>query len=141
METRRNIVASDVAERARPLDPALHAARGDAYRAVGRPEDAIVSYRAALDIQPGDVLLRLAIGNALTELDRLDEAAASFAEAASLATDSGLVASARFNEGNMRYRQDRLDEAITAYEAALAADPGHAGARRWLGHAREDLDG
>ncbi len=130
-----------VAEKARPRDSALHAARGDALRAVGRPEGAIESYETALQLQPGDVILRLALGNALTDLDRLDEAADSFAEAAMLASDPRLVASARFNEGNMRYRQDRLAEAIVAYESALVADPEHAGARRWLGHAREDLDG
>lgn len=130
-----------VAERARPRDPALHAARGDALRSLGRSAEAIAAYESALAIQPSDAILWLALGNARTDLEQLDEAAEAFATAAATAVEPRLVASARFNEGNMRYRQDRLDEAIVAYEAALAADPDHAAARQWLGHAREDRDG
>jgi predicted negative regulator of RcsB-dependent stress response len=129
-----------VAEKSRPRDPVLHLARGDAYRMLGRDADAVESYRVGAALQPGDPLVRLALGNALAATEELDEAADAFHEAAGLADDPALVASAFYNEGNMRFRQDRFAEAIVAYDAALRADPDHAGARRWLQEARA-LDG
>ena len=125
-----------VAERSRPRDPALHLARGDALRMLGRDADAVAAYEIGATLQPGDPLVRLALGNALAAIDRLDEAADAFHEAAGLADDPPMIASAFYNEGNMRFRQDRLAEAMAAYESALAADPTHAGARRWLQEAR-----
>jgi Flp pilus assembly protein TadD len=129
-----------VAEKSRPRDPVLHLARGDAYRMLGRDADAVESYRIGASLQPGDPLVRLALGNALAATEELDEAADAFHEAAGLADDPALVASAFYNEGNMRFRQERFAEAIVAYDAALRADPDHAGARRWLQEARA-LDG
>ena len=129
-----------VAEKSRPRDPVLHLARGDAYRMLGRDADAVESYRIGAALQPGDPLVRLALGNALAAIEELDDAADAFHEAAGLADDPALVASAFYNEGNMRFRQERFAEAIVAYDAALLADPDHAGARRWLQEARA-LDG
>ncbi|MFM1831806.1 MAG: repeat-containing protein YrrB [Planctomycetota bacterium] len=125
-----------VVEKSRPRDPVLHLARGDAYRMLGLDADAVESYRIGAELQPGDPLTRLALGNALAAIDELDEAADAFHEAAGLADDPALVASAYYNEGNMRFRQERFADAITAYEAALDADPDHPGARRWLQEAR-----
>ena len=102
------------------LDPALHAHGRRA--SVGRPEDAIVSYRVALDIQPGDVLLRLAIGT--PHRTRSAGRVRRLVRGGRVTRHRpGTRGCARFNEGNMRYRQDRLDEAITVYEAALAPTP------------------
>ena len=129
-----------IAEKARPRDPALHMARGDALRMLGRDADAVGSYEIGAMLQPGDPLVRLALGNALSAIDRLDEAADAFHEAAGLADDPAMIASAFYNEGNMRFRQDRLAEAVVAYESALAADPTHSAARRWLQEAKA-LDG
>jgi predicted negative regulator of RcsB-dependent stress response len=129
-----------VAEKARPRDPVLHLARGDAYRMLGRDADAVESYRIGAELQPGDPLTRLALGNALAAIEALDEAADAFHEAAGLADQPAMIASAFYNEGNMRFRQERFADAITAYEAAISADPSHAGARRWLQEARS-LDG
>ena len=129
---RRLAVASSV----RADDPVLHAARGDALRDLGRNAEAVTAYGDSLRIQPGDVVTRIAMGNALASIDRLDEAAIEFRLAASGASDSGVRASARFNEGNMLFILERMPEAITAYEAALAADPSHSEAAFWLEEAR-----
>ena len=127
-----------MAESARPDDPVLHAARGDAMRDLGRGEEAAAAYTVSLRLQPNDVVTLLARGNALASIDRLDEAALDFERAAELASDPGLRASARFNEGNMRFIQGARDEAIVAYEAALDADPSHAEAAPWLREARSN---
>ena len=125
-----------IAESARPDDPVLHAARGDALRDLDRNEEAVAAYTRSLRLQPDDVVTLLARGNALASIDRLEEAALDFRLAATSTSDPGLQASARFNEGNMRFIQGSMSEAITAYEAALVADPSHAEAARWLKEAR-----
>ena len=125
-----------IAESARPDDPVLHAARGDALRDLDRNEEAVAAYTRSLRLQPDDVVTLLARGNALASIDRLEEAALDFGLAAASTSDPGLRASARFNEGNMRFIQGSMPEAITAYEAALVADPSHAEAARWLKEAR-----
>lgn len=129
-----------IARLARDDDPVLHAARGDALRDVGRPELAAEAYARSIQLQPGDVPTRIARGNALAACERLDAAAIEFARAAELADDVGLRASARFNEGNMRFIQGRMADAVLAYEAALIADPGHGEARRWLEEAKRHDD-
>ena len=127
-----------MAEFARQDDPVLHAARGDAMRDLGRAEEATSAYSESLRLQPDNVVTLLARGNALASIDRLEEAALDFRRAAEMSSDPGLRASARFNEGNMRFIQGSMDEAIAAYEAALVADPSHAEAARWLREARSN---
>lgn len=122
-------------------DPVFLATRGDARRAVGRFEGAEADYRRLVDLEPSDVRARLSWGGCLFDLVRLEEAAREFGIAASLSDDDAIVASGRYNEGNMYLRLERWSEAIDAYEAALAANPDHAGARRWLAAARSAGDG
>lgn len=114
---------------------------GDAQRARGRSEDAIAAFRRAVEIRP-EPAIRLRLGNALADAGRLEEAAEQFTAAAEEAgAEPELRASALFNLGNTRYRQQDYDLAIAAYDAALATDPGHDGARQWMAEARRRQDG
>ncbi|MHC4809946.1 MAG: tetratricopeptide repeat protein [Planctomycetota bacterium] len=108
---------------------------GDAHRTAGRMDEALSAYRRAVAVQP-DPAIRLRLGNALADAGRLDEAAAEFETAAGTTDDDRLRASAMFNLGNTRYRQQDFPRAAAAYEAALAADPDHDAARHWLAEAR-----
>ena len=117
-------------------DALLHAARADALRDLGRCEEAVEACEVSLRIEPGDVRTRIVMGNALAECGRLAEAATVFRIAAETSRDPVLRASARFNEGNMHFIQDRMADAIVAYEAAVAADPSHFRAAQGLEEAR-----
>jgi Flp pilus assembly protein TadD len=122
-------------------DAAVLGARGDALRALGAPREAAANYALAAERAPSVALYPLLEGNALAELGDDAGALAAFARAASRASrDDGLRASAHFNIGNMHYRAGRIDDARDSYRRALADDPTHAEARRWL-RETEDFDG
>lgn len=134
------LVRLTLVARVRGEDPVFLATRGDALRELGRSEDAESDYRALVALAPSDPQARLAWGNSLSDLERFEEAAREFGHAASLTDDDDLIAGGRYNEGNMYLRLERWSEAIGAYEAALEANPEHAGARRWLAVARSVVD-
>ncbi|NCF40788.1 MAG: tetratricopeptide repeat protein, partial [Planctomycetia bacterium] len=117
-------------------DPLFHGIRADAMRDLGRYEEAVEACAASLRIDPGDVRTRIVMGNALADCGRHAEAAAVFRTAAEDARDPAIRASARFNEGNMHFIEDRMNEAIVAYRAALAADASHVRAAQGLEEAR-----
>ena len=117
-------------------DPLFHAARADALRDLGRCEEAVEACAASIRIEPGNVRTRIVMGNALADCGRLAEAAIVFRTAAEQAREPALRASARFNEGNMHFIEQRMEDAIAAYAAALAADASHAGAAQGLEEAR-----
>ena len=117
-------------------DPLFHAARADALRDLGRCEEAVEACAASIRIEPGNVRTRIVMGNALADCGRLAEAASVFRTAAEKAREPALRASARFNEGNMHFIEERMEDAIAAYAAALEADASHAAAARGLEEAR-----
>ncbi len=127
-----------------PRLAAGHAARGDALRMLGRPLEAIESYRRAERWRPTEPLLPLSRGNALAELGSLDEAAAAFALAAKLADAAGepsVAASGWFNLGNMHFIAERYLESVAAYDEALAREPDHAEAQHWRAEASALAEG
>jgi tetratricopeptide (TPR) repeat protein len=62
----------------RPLEPAFHAALGNALARAARHEEALASYRTALALNPGLIELRLNVGHALRALNRPAEALAAY---------------------------------------------------------------
>jgi len=122
------------------FNPTLHAARGDALRGLGRPAEAADAFAMAGRRDPRDPHWPLLRGNALTEAGRLEEAAESFRIAAEVADDRAIRASALFNLGNTRFRQERHAEAAEAYRAALEARPDHAQAAEWLAEAMREAE-
>ncbi|MFM1823632.1 MAG: hypothetical protein RI967_1898 [Planctomycetota bacterium] len=129
-----------VASKALPDEPALFGALGDACRALGRPADAVDAYGRAGLYATSDARYPILRANALAELGEFERAAEGFARAEAVAAKAGdgaLRASALFNLGNMRFRQERYREAADAYRRALEASPDHAGAAKWLREAEE----
>ena len=125
------------AERAAPLLARVAAARpahahpcGDLaglLRGAGRAAEAEAHFRAAARLAPEDARLAFAHAAFLHEQGRLEEAAARLGPAAS--------PEARNLLGILRAEQGRLAEAIAAFRAVLAAEPGNAGALANLGAA------
>jgi len=122
----------ELAARTYDDDAAAHGALGDAYRALGRPQDAVISYGRAGLRAPGDLRYRFLRANALAEAGDEAKAIEGYEEVATRATGAGLRASALFNLGNTHFRAGRNSEAAAAYRRALEADPTHEGARIWL---------
>ena len=131
-----------IASKALPDEPAVFGALGDASRALGRPQDAVDAYGRAGLYATSDARYPILRANALAEMGDFERAADGFARAALVAAradDGALRASALFNLGNMRFRQERYRDAADAYREALVAWPAHEGAARWLEEA-ESLD-
>lgn len=113
------------------IQPRWGEARGnlaDVQLALGRRDDAMRGYEAAVALNPDHVGLRERFGKALVEVGRSDEALRQYA--AALQRDDGSEA-ARLHalSGAAWAMQGRTDQAIQAYERALALDPAFSVAR------------
>ncbi len=113
-------------------DAGILGARGDALRALGRADDALGLYALAATRAPSDARYAVLEANTLADLGRHDESLAALARARARSSDPQLLASIEFNVGNAHFRSGRMAEAAASYRAALAHDPGHAEAWRWL---------
>jgi Flp pilus assembly protein TadD len=118
-------------------DAGILGARGDALRALGRADRALGFYALAAARAPGDARFVILEANTLADLGRHDDSIAALARARARTSDPGLLASIEFNTGNAHYRSGRLAEAAASYRAALAHDPTHAEAWRWLREAEQ----
>ena len=110
--------------------------RGNSLQDLERPEEAIVCYDRALQINPGFAAALVNRGNALRALRRFDEALSSI--------DAGLLIKPAFpealnNRGNVLRDLGRLEEAVASFDAALAIRPGFVLAHGNRGHALLDL--
>jgi predicted O-linked N-acetylglucosamine transferase (SPINDLY family) len=101
---------------------AAYAATGNAQVVQGRFEDAVVSYRRALEINPGDIKSFVNLGNVLSELGRKEEAITAYRQV--IDRNPGFVG-AYHNLGHVLLDLDRAAEAIEVYRRALRADPDH----------------
>ncbi len=128
------------------------AADGERAYAEGRYEEALSHWKAAGDAAPSDARLRFNAGTAAYRAGRHDEAAEAFRGAIEHG-DPALQQRAYYDLGNARFRaaevaaqqtpeeaRKAFDDAIRAYDGALALDPGDADARfnRDLAKARRD---
>jgi tetratricopeptide (TPR) repeat protein len=123
-----------------PLDPYtrgkianLHAAVGDGYLSVRRPNDAASEYRRALALCPTFVDLRLKLAHALQEAADVDAALAEFRLAVQHAP---AYLPARVALGTALYSGGKLDEALAQWEEVLRIDPQHRTAGMYLKLAR-----
>jgi len=96
-------------------------ARGHAYLALGRPQEAVDSFRGAVHGLPEDAPAHNSLGMALAAAGQISEAEAAFRKAISL--NPGL-APAHANLADLLLRQKRVDEAIEEYKTAIMLDPG-----------------
>ena len=100
-----------------------------AYRANGRIEDAIRTYREAIALVPAYSSFILSIAEMLFEAKRYTEAAGAYREMLQTAPDH---ARAWAGLGQCLLLQDNHDEAIDAFRSALAADQGSPEANYYL---------
>ena len=90
----------------------------------------------ALALEPANAAAHVALGAALQELGRREEAMARFRRAVEL--DGGL-ASAHHNLGNMLLEEGAPEQAAESFERAIALDPEYAAARCGFGNALQAL--
>jgi tetratricopeptide (TPR) repeat protein len=118
----------------RPESPGAHINLGRALHAKGRVNEAIASYRRALDLDPKLAAAHNNLGSALLGKGRLDEAIVSYRRALDLDPTDAL---AHHNLGAALEAKGLLDEAIASYRRALDLDPKLAAAHYNLGNALE----
>jgi tetratricopeptide (TPR) repeat protein len=111
----------------------LHAAVGDGYLSIRRPNDAAAEYRRALSLCPTFVDLRLRLAHALREANDVEGAVAEFRLAVQHAP---AYPPARVALGVALYAQGKLDEALVEWEEVLRMDPQHRTAGMYLKLAR-----
>ena len=107
----------------------LHAAVGDGYLSVRRPNDAAAEFRRALALCPTFIDLRLKLAAALRESGDADGALAEFRLAAQHAP---AYVPARVALGTALYAGGKLDEAVAQWEEVLRMEPSHRTAAMYL---------
>jgi protein O-GlcNAc transferase len=106
--------------------------RGVALANQGRLDEAIVSFRRAVQDKPDWAQAHLNLGIALQEHGRLDEAMASYRRALELEPD---FVEAYINLGNAFQDQGNLDDAVACFRRALELRPDFAEVHYNLGNA------
>ncbi|HUN75708.1 MAG TPA: tetratricopeptide repeat protein [Steroidobacteraceae bacterium] len=99
---------------------AAHLNLGGALMALGRYDEALASYEAALALRPDYVDAHNSRGIALRHLQRTSQALASFDRALELRPGA---AELHNNRGNILRRLQRLPEALASFERAIALQP------------------
>jgi tetratricopeptide (TPR) repeat protein len=94
--------------------------RGFALGALGRHDEALVTFERALQSHPGHALTHFNRGVALEKLGRKDDALVSYERAIEIAPTSP---EAIGNRGGLLNRMGRLDEALEALDTASSLSP------------------
>ena len=113
--------------------PGFHYMLGCALQALGRLDDAVAAFRAALELDPTHAKTHNNLGVALEAAGDLGGAAQCYQ--AAIARDPAM-AQALYNLGNVRAQLGQAEEAIRQIDAALALEPNHADWRCNLGSLR-----
>jgi protein O-GlcNAc transferase len=103
-----------------PGNPIFHSNLGEAYRRLGRVEDAIASQSKAIALKPDLAQAHNNLGNALKDRGDLDAAVRSFSKAVAFQPE---YAEAYNNLGNALTLQGKPQEAVTAITRALQLNP------------------
>ena len=101
-------------------------------REQGKLDEAVASYRKAIEIDPKYVFPHNNLGIALYEQKKLDEAIAAYRTAIEIDPN---YAAAHCNLGVALVAQKKLDDAITAFRKAIEINPKYAAAHSNLGNA------
>ena len=131
--TQRGDLAVDLIGKAIAInayEASYHCNLGTALWQLGRLDDAVASYRAALCLRPGYAKAQFNLGTVLWKQRSLDAAEASLRQAIAIKPD---YAEAHNNLGNVLREQDRADEAACCYRKAISLKPDYAEAHNNLG--------
>lgn len=104
-----------------------HSNKGNALRALGRPDDALDCYLRAIKIRPDYAEAWFNQGAALADLGRHEEALTCYDKAVRFKPDN---AAGWLYRGNALTSLERLEEALASYRTAAELKPDHAEA--WL---------
>ena len=123
-QTGRNEEAIAWIGRAIAVEPnaAEYSHLGEAYRAMGRLDDAVASYRQALALQPDYSEAHNNLGNVLRDRGALNEAIAEYQHAVRLKPD---FAKAHNNLGLALASRGEFEEAAAAHRRALEIQPAY----------------
>lgn len=110
-----------------------HLDLGIYYMHLDKPEDAIRVYRRAAELKPDRPTPHMNAGVALQSLGRYDEAVAELKKALELKLNKQELNLANFNLGNIYADKGDYDNAISAYQASLKAEPGNLLAQSGIG--------
>ena len=128
MRQQRFVEAESHARRAMEIDPRLLSAAqnlGEALRRSGQYEEAVEAYRKTLKLDPNYALAHAALGDALLSIQRHEEGVASLERALSLGIEPKMTLDVLSRMGEAFEALDRLEEAATRYQRALAIEPLH----------------
>jgi tetratricopeptide (TPR) repeat protein len=114
-----------------PKNPYLHFLRGEALRARGDLDGAILCLKKSLALDPKDAKAHINLGVALFETQDLDGAIAYYRKALELNPKDSF---AHNNLGNALHTKGDLDGAVSCYRKALDLNP-------WLAQAHYNLGG
>ncbi|MBZ5664111.1 MAG: tetratricopeptide repeat protein [Acidobacteriia bacterium] len=92
---------------------------GNALIRQGRPDDAIIHFRAAAALEPGDSASQLNLGIYAQEHGDLQQAAARYANALRLTTDTQMRASAYANLGTVHFALRDYAQAQQNFDSAM----------------------
>lgn len=107
----------------------MHADIGDAYRAAGQIEPAIVEYEKAVTLRPGFADLRAKLATALIDNRQYTLAAQELERAL---RDRPAYLGARVQLGTCYYTMGRLDEAVRQWTQVLQQEPANSAATMYL---------
>ncbi|MDD2893503.1 MAG: tetratricopeptide repeat protein [Halothiobacillaceae bacterium] len=130
------IEAWQTAARLLPGDVVALVNLADVQSRVGRMEDALLSYRAAIKLKPNLAQAHNDMATVLLGMGRLDEAIAGYRNA--LKIDPAFAA-AHYNLGNALIQQDQPADANRSYAQALALKPDFFEAAMNLGLTQKEL--
>jgi Tfp pilus assembly protein PilF len=104
--------------------------RGNDFYSLGRFDDAATRYRAALELDPDQVVAWSNLAAILAQQGHVAEAESSLRRAIAIRPE---YAEAWSNLGNVLRLLGQIDDAVSAYREAVRLDPGHARALYNLG--------
>ena len=129
------ILARSMTERF-PLNGFGWKALGAVFMQMGQSKASLLPLQNAAALLPGDAEAYYNLGNALQDLQRLDDAVASYRRALEINPD---YAEAHSNLGVAQHALGQTDDAVTSYRRALEIMPHYAEAHSNLGNVLRDL--
>ena len=134
-----NEIAVDLIGKALAVSPDFaeaHSSLGNAFLALGRPDEAVASYLSALKTNPNYAEAHTNLGLALMDLGKREEAEASYLKALAIKPD---CAATHSNLGAAFKELGMMDNARASYQDALTIKPDFAEAENNLGGAFHDM--